>query len=93
MREEYLFSLMALAMVAGMATAAAIAMIMNKRKEKEEKFVTVVRCPKCGYEVKREWKEGDFVGLVQGPCPKCGAMMIVWNIYKEGGEEPPKGGL
>jgi len=85
-QEEAYVSLMALAMIAGMATAAVVAMLMSKKNEKEEKYVTVVKCPSCGYEVKREWKEGDFVGLVQGPCPKCGAMMEVWSIYKEGDE-------
>ena len=87
MNEDQLLSLASLAVVAGMAVALAVAALTNKKEEKEGKIWTELKCTSCGYTEKREWKEGDFVGLVEGSCPKCGSPMEVWNIYKEGGEE------
>ncbi len=87
MEGDQMYFIMSLAVLAGMLSALAVAAITMRKKEEEPKFVTVVKCPSCGYEEKRDWKEGDFVGLVQGPCPKCGAHMKVWSIYKVGGEE------
>ncbi|ABU81676.1 hypothetical protein [Ignicoccus hospitalis] len=88
----YLLALMTAATLAGVLTALAATFILNKKKEEEKKYVTVVKCPNCGYEEKREWREGDFVGMVEGPCPKCGGMRVVWNIYLEDREEErPKG--
>ena len=93
MNEDQLLSLASLALLAGMATALTIAALSNKKEKKERKIWTELKCTSCGHVEKREWKEGDFVGLVEGSCPKCGAPMKVWNIYKEGEEEEVKFGL
>ncbi len=87
MNEDQLLSLASLAVLAGMAVAVAVAALTSKKEEEEEKIWTELKCTSCGYATKREWKEGDFVGLVEGSCPKCGSPLKVWNIYKEVKEE------
>ena len=59
----------------------------KKNKPSTPKILTIIQCTKCGYSKEREWKRGDFVGLVEGKCPKCGALMMIMNIYKESSEE------
>ena len=90
----YALTIMTLAAVAGALTAAVVTLITSRKKKNEEKkYVTVVKCPSCGYEEERDWREGDFVGMIDSPCPKCGAVRVVWSIYakdesKEEGESP-----
>jgi predicted RNA-binding Zn-ribbon protein involved in translation (DUF1610 family) len=63
-------------------------------KGAEVRIVTVARCPNCGYEVRRPFREGDYVGkLLDEKCPKCGAQMIVEEIYAEGPTELPSAQL
>jgi len=89
-RVEDVFSLIVLIGLVAMTTAMMFVNIKKKKNTEEPKFYTLVRCSKCGYEYTREWKEGDFVGMVEGKCPKCGALLKVEAIYKEGEEEEEK---
>ena len=52
-------------------------------KKKEKKTITFVRCDKGDYESKRDFKPGDFVGKVEGKCPRCGGILRVYSIYVE----------
>ena len=89
-RFEDVFSLILLAGLVALTTSMMFINIKKKNKEEEAKYYTLIRCTKCGYEYTREWKEGDFVGMVEGKCPKCGALLKVEAIYKEGEEEEEK---
>lgn len=52
-------------------------------KKKEKKMITYARCDKGDYEVKRDFRPGDFVGKVEGKCPKCNGILRVYAIYVE----------
>lgn len=52
-------------------------------KKKEKKTVTIVKCDKRDYELKRDFKPGDFVGKIEGKCPKCSGTLRVYSIYVE----------
>ncbi|UXD21733.1 hypothetical protein IPA_07365 [Ignicoccus pacificus DSM 13166] len=86
---ERLDDLVSLMLIGALVALTTAMMLVNskKKKEEEKKFITVLKCPKCGFQKERDWKQGDFVGLVEGKCPKCGALMEVYAIYKEGEEE------
>ena len=60
-------------------------MLKTQPKKVEEKFVTktIIKCTKCAYEEKRDFKEGDFVGKTVGTCPKDGAPLVIRLIYSE----------
>ena len=46
------------------------------------KTLTVLRCPSCGYTMRRPFREGDYVGKVDSArCPRCGERMVVDAIY------------
>ncbi len=89
-RFEDLVSLAVLAGLVAMTTTMMLFNVKKKKNEEEKKFITVVKCPKCGFTKTRDWKEGDFVGMVEGKCPKCGSLMKIHAIYKEGEEEEEK---
>ncbi|MCS7110791.1 MAG: hypothetical protein N3D82_05310 [Ignisphaera sp.] len=61
--------------------------IVRIRKNKSElqepplKTVTVVSCINQDYTLEREFREGDFIGKVDGPCPKCNSSTVVERIY------------
>lgn len=55
-------------------------------KKKEKKTVTLVKCDRGDYESKRNFKPGDFVGKVEGKCPKCNSILRVYSIYVEESE-------
>jgi len=86
---ERIDDLISLTMIVALVVVTTVLMFTTNRRKKEEekKFVTVLKCSKCGYQREREWKEGDFVGMVEGKCPKCGSLMEVVAIYKEGEKE------
>lgn len=52
-------------------------------KKKEKKAITHVKCDKGDYELKRDFRPGDFVGKVEGKCPKCNGTLRVYAIYVE----------
>ncbi|MEM0027582.1 MAG: hypothetical protein QXD38_06605, partial [Ignisphaera sp.] len=45
------------------------------------KIMTVAICQQNDYTIEREFREGDFIGKVDGNCPKCGSPVIVTKIY------------
>ncbi len=60
------------------------------REALEPKLVTVLRCPKCGYERRRSFTKGDYIGKTTGEkCPKCGTDMVIYEIYAETPTELP----
>ena len=60
---------------------------IKKRREMREledtptKIVTVVTCQQNDYTIEREFREGDFIGKIEGKCPKCGSPLIITKIY------------
>ncbi|ALU11857.1 hypothetical protein EYM_05475 [Ignicoccus islandicus DSM 13165] len=82
--------LVSIILLGAITFALTISMLMSVKKKNEEskgEFKTLIKCPKCGYERVREWKEGDFIGMIEGRCPKCGSLMKVEKIYKDVEEE------
>lgn len=60
--------------------------LMTERKKKPEiprQIISVIKCDKGDYETKREFRQGDFVGKVEGKCPKCGGILRIHTIYVE----------
>ncbi len=55
----------------------------KKKPEKPKKLVSVIRCDKGDYEAKRDFKQGDFVGKIEGKCPRCGGILRIHAIYVE----------
>ncbi len=53
----------------------------QKRIESKPKLITVIKCLSNDYEVEREFTQGDFVGKIEGKCPKCGSQLFVVAIY------------
>ncbi len=80
------FTMMQLIAIVLLAILLVFSILMSERKKKPEtpkRTVTVVRCDNGDYEVKREFRQGDFVGKVEGKCPKCGGTLRVHSIYVE----------
>lgn len=57
--------------------------------QKRPKFVTVEDCN--GMVSTRDYKEGDFVGLVEGPCDNDGNLRRIVGIYAITEEKKKKG--
>ncbi|MGC8569572.1 MAG: hypothetical protein ACP5LW_06185 [Nitrososphaeria archaeon] len=53
------------------------------RKQPVVKYYAVEECPRCGYKVKREFREGDYVLKQSGICPRDNIPMIISMIYAE----------
>ncbi len=87
MNYEDLASIALIGIVTFVLTFSMLMTAKKRNEEKKDEFKTVLKCPNCGYEVTREWKEGDFVGMVEGKCPKCGSLMRIEKIYKDVEEE------
>jgi len=47
------------------------------------KVSTIIRCSKCGFETKREFKEGDYVLKEAESCPKCNSPTFIYMIFRE----------
>jgi hypothetical protein len=54
------------------------------------KIITVASCQQNDYTMEREFREGDFIGKIDGTCPKCGSQMIITKIYSLYIETPQK---
>jgi len=57
--------------------------------EQPEVF-TVIRCSKCGFEITRKFKEGDYVLKEADPCPKCKEPTFIYMIFRKADEEEKK---
>jgi len=44
-------------------------------------LVTLLRCPSCGNEVTRKYREGDMLFSESDQCPKCGSKMLTEGIF------------
>ncbi len=56
---------------------------MIRAKKSTVKYYSVEECPKCGYKVKREYKDGDYVLKPSGLCPKDNSPMFISMIFAE----------
>jgi len=56
--------------------------VFSRRKEvKVRKTFTLLKCQNCDYKKEREFKEGDYVGKVEGECPQCEGPLVIYAIY------------
>jgi predicted RNA-binding Zn-ribbon protein involved in translation (DUF1610 family) len=44
-------------------------------------LMTLLKCPSCGHEVVRRYREGDMLFSELDACPKCGSKMVVEGIF------------
>ncbi len=65
-----------------MLSAYFLAVSMRKPKQPEYETKELLACTKCGYTVEQDFEPGDFIGMIKGRCPKCGAPMAVRAIYE-----------
>ncbi len=67
-----------------MAVFLAVTLILSAKQQRREKPVlrTRLECLRCGYSVEREYKRGDYIGLTEGRCPKCGGPLVVTAVYE-----------
>jgi len=63
--------------------------IMEK-ESRPVKIIAVASCQQNDYTMEREFREGDFIGKIDGACPKCGSQMIIIKIYSLYMETPQK---
>jgi|UniRef100_A0A7J2U5E3 hypothetical protein len=52
-----------------------------EQENKPMKIVSIVTCQQNDYTIEREFKEGDFIGKIDGTCPKCNSQMVITKIY------------
>ena len=60
---------------------------MKRKKQLKPVLKTRLECLNCGYRVEREYRRGDYIGKVEGKCPKCGSPLVVTAVYEERVEE------
>lgn len=48
------------------------------------KILTKISCIREDYGEERDFKKGDYVGLVVGKCPKCEGNLLITAIYLVG---------
>ena len=80
------FTMIQLIAIVLLAILLVFSILMTERKKKPEtpkRTITVIRCDNGDYETRRDFRQGDFVGKVEGKCPKCGGMLRVHSIYVE----------
>ena len=69
--------------------ALSIYMILQLRRKpfklgfEPPKVSTIIRCSKCSFETRREFREGDYVLKEAGSCPKCEGSMFIYAIFRE----------
>lgn len=51
---------------------------------------TIIRCPKCGFEATRKFKEGDYILKEAEQCPKCKESTFIYMIFRKADEEEKK---
>ncbi|MDG7035909.1 MAG: hypothetical protein JRN37_00155 [Nitrososphaerota archaeon] len=59
----------------------------NPKNSKLDRVYTVEECAICGYKLKRDFKDGDYVLKESGVCPKCNKAMVIKYVFAE---SPPK---
>jgi len=52
-----------------------------EQEGKPMKIISVASCQQNDYTIEREFREGDFVGKIDGACPKCGSTIVITKIY------------
>lgn len=80
------FTMIQLIAIVLLAILLVFSILMTERKKKPEtpkRTITVIRCDNGDYETRRDFRQGDFVGKVEGKCPKCGGILRVHSIYVE----------
>ena len=61
---------------------------MFSKEEKPLTPFTVEKCPKCDKEIKRKFKEGDYLFSETTKCPTCDGKLHVEKIFGETIEQP-----
>ncbi len=51
------------------------------RETVKPKIITKISCMRDDYSEERDFKKGDYVGLVVGKCPKCEGNLLITAIY------------
>ncbi|HDD26463.1 MAG TPA: hypothetical protein ENF75_05185 [Acidilobales archaeon] len=64
--------------------------LSTKKPEVRRRTIAIHSCINNDYEIRKEFKIGDYVGKVIGKCPRCGAALIIKAIYTEVEERPTK---
>lgn len=57
--------------------------MMFSKKEKPLTAYTLEKCPTCGKELKRKFKEGDVLFAESSQCDKCKTSMKITKIFGE----------
>jgi ssDNA-binding Zn-finger/Zn-ribbon topoisomerase 1 len=57
-------------------------MIFSK-KEKQVIAYTIEKCPSCKKELKRKFKQGDYLFVESSKCPACDIPMNIAKIFGE----------
>lgn len=83
---EY-FTLMLIILTISLIIYTILLNIVQRRSMKEvvkSKTITKIVCEGEDYSEEREFRKGDYVGLVVGTCPRCGRKVLVHAIYLVG---------
>ncbi len=56
---------------------------MLSKKEKPIISFTIEKCFKCNKEIKRKFKEGDYLFSETTKCPTCDGELLVEKIFGE----------
>jgi len=54
---------------------------LRKMKIERKRLLEVISCSSCGFREERDHEVGDYVFKEKGPCPKCGAPLLVTAIF------------
>ncbi len=73
--ESYLSGLILLTLIEGYVGWSLYKLLSVKPEAKT--LVTLLRCENCGYEVEREYRDGDSLFSKAGKCPKCGNDSVI----------------
>ncbi len=55
--------------------------LRKKPQKPEYDTKTLLKCPKCGYQIEKNYELGEFIGMIKGKCPKCNTPMKIIAIY------------
>ncbi len=56
---------------------------MLSKKEKPIIPFTIEKCYKCNKEIKRKFKEGDYLFSETTKCPTCAGKLLIEKIFGE----------